>query len=68
MEPHNIYLRLYTDGFNQFWSFIASYFCCPIILKIYNYLLKMCMKPGFMFLYVVILGPYNLGRNINICL
>jgi hypothetical protein len=44
MEPQNIYHILYTDGFNQFRSFIAPYFCCPIIQTVSNYLLRILIS------------------------
>jgi hypothetical protein len=61
-------LRLFTDIFNPFRSFTAPYSCWPMILTVYNFPLRMCMRLEFMFLSTVILGPNSLGRNIDVCL
>jgi len=56
------------NGFNLFGSFAASYSCWAVILTVYNLPPKMCMRPEFMFLYTVILGPNSLVRdNSGVC-
>jgi hypothetical protein len=61
-------LRLCTEGFNSFGSFASLYFCWLIILMIYNLSPKMCIRPKFIFLSMVILGPNSPGQNIKVCL
>jgi len=74
MHPHfsaeskNVSLGLCTDGFNPFGSFTAPYSCWPVILTVYNLPPGMCMRPEFMFLSMVIPGPSNPERNIDVCL
>ena len=67
-ESRNVRLGLCTDGFNPFESFAAPYSCWPIILTVYNLPPGMCMRPEFMVLSMVIPGPSNPGRNIDVCL
>jgi len=67
-ESRNMRLGLCTDAFNPFESFAAPYSCWPVILTVYNLPLGMCMRPEFMFLSIIILGPSNPGRNIDVCL
>jgi hypothetical protein len=64
-ESRNMHLGLCTDGFNPFGSFAAPYSCWPVILMVYNLPPGTCMRPEFMFLFMVIPGP---GRNIDVCL
>jgi len=67
-ESRNVRLGLCTDGFNPFGSFAAPYSCWSVILTVYNLPPGMCMRPKFMFLSMVIPGPSNPGRNIDVCL
>jgi len=67
-ESRNVLVGLYTNGFNLFGSFVAPNSCWSVILTIYNLPSRMCIRPEFMFLSIVIPGPSNLGRNIDICL
>jgi hypothetical protein len=67
-ELRNVHLGLCTDIFNPFGSFAAPYSCWPVILTVYNLPPGMCMRPKFMFLSIVIPGPSNPGRNIDVCL
>jgi hypothetical protein len=66
-ESRNVRLRLCTNRFNPFGSF-ATHSCWPVILTIYNLPPRMCMRPKFMFLSMVIPGPSSPGRNIDVCL
>jgi len=68
VESRNVRLGLCTDGFNPFGSFVAPYSCWPVILTVYNLPPGMCMRPEFMLLSMVIPGPSNSGRNIDVCL
>jgi hypothetical protein len=67
-KSRNVRLGLCTDGFNPFESFAAPYSCWPVILTVYNLPPRMCMRPEFMFLSMVIPGPSSPGRNIDVCL
>jgi hypothetical protein len=68
MELQNICLSLCTNRFNPFGPFGAPYSCWPVILIVSNWPLEMCMKLDFIFLFVVISGPYSPCRNIDIYL
>ena len=61
-------LKLCTDGFNPFGSFVAPYSFWPVILTVFNLPPEMCMRSEFMFLSIVIPGPSSPGRNIDVCL
>jgi len=67
-ESRNVCLGLCTDGFNPFGLFAAPYSCWPVILMVYILPPGMCMRPEFMFLSMVILGPSSPSRNIDVCL
>jgi len=58
---NSVRLRLCIDGFNLFGSFAAPYSCWSVILTVYNLPPGMCMRPEFMFLYIVIPGPSSPG-------
>ena len=68
IESRNVRLGICTDEFNPFRSFVALYFCWPIILTIYNLSPEMYMKPKFMFLSAIISDPNSPGWNIDVCL
>ena len=67
-ESRNVRLGLFTNRFNPFRSFGAPYSYWPVILTVYNLPLGMCMRPEFMFLFMVIPGPSSLVGNIDVCL
>ena len=67
-ESRNVRLGLCTDGFNPFGSFAAPYSYWPIILTVYNLPSRMCIRPEFMFLSMVIPGPNSPEWNIDVCL
>jgi hypothetical protein len=60
-------LGLYTDKFNPFRLFVASYSYWPVILTVYNLPPRMCMRLEFVFLSTVILDPNSPGWNIDVC-
>ena len=68
IEPRNICVGLYTDGFNPFKLSDAPYSCWLMILMVYNLSSKMCMMPKFMFLYTIIPNFNSLYRNIDVFL
>jgi hypothetical protein len=67
-ESRNVCLGLCTDEFNPFWPFAAPYSCWPVILTVYNLPPGMSMRLEFMFLSMVIPGPSNPERNIDVSL
>jgi hypothetical protein len=67
-ESRNVHLGLCTDGFNPFRSFTAPYSCWLVILTVYNLPPRMCMRPEFMFLSMVIPSLSSPGQNIDVCL
>jgi hypothetical protein len=67
VETRNMHLVLCIDKFNLFGSFAAPYSCWSVILMIYNLPPRMCMRPEFMFLSMVIPGPNSPGQNIDVC-
>ncbi|KAL0430419.1 UNVERIFIED_CONTAM: hypothetical protein Sradi_0667900 [Sesamum radiatum] len=68
VEPHNVRLALCTDGFAPHGQYGRTYSCWPVILTPYNFPPGMCMKPEYMFLMMVIPGPSNPKRCIDIYL
>ncbi|KAL0409176.1 UNVERIFIED_CONTAM: hypothetical protein Sradi_1852000, partial [Sesamum radiatum] len=68
VEPHNVRLALCTDGFAPHGQYGRTYSCWPVILTPYNFPPGMCMKPEYMFLTMVIPGPSNPKRCIDVYL
>ncbi|GLT51208.1 hypothetical protein SLA2020_246340 [Shorea laevis] len=67
-DPRNVRLGLATDGFNPWGHSLTSYSCWPIFIVVYNLPPEMCMRPEFTFLTLVISGPKNPGKNIDVFL
>ena len=67
-ESKNAHLGLCTNGFNPFGSFVASYYCWPIMLMVYNLPPEICMRTKFIFLSTIIPDLNSSGRNIDIYL
>lgn len=65
-----IYIRLglCTDGFNPFGMSSTSNSFRPVMLMVYNFAPRMCIKKEFIFLNMLILGPNNPRHNIDVCL
>ena len=61
-------LGLCANEFNPFGSFAALYSYRLVILTFYNLPPRMCMRPKFIFLSMVMPGPNSLGQNIDVCL
>ena len=68
MVSCNVHLGLFTDRFNPFRSFTASYSYWLKILMVYNLSQEMCIRLKFMFLSTVIPGLNSMSKNINDCL
>ncbi|KAL0387661.1 UNVERIFIED_CONTAM: hypothetical protein Sradi_2647900 [Sesamum radiatum] len=67
-EPRNVRLGLCADGFAPHGQYGKSYSCWPVIIMPYNLPPRMCMKPEYMFLSLIIPGPANPKRLINVYL
>ncbi|XP_074300381.1 uncharacterized protein LOC141631640 [Silene latifolia] len=67
-KPRNVRLGLCTDGFSAFNQFGRSYSCWPVMLTPYNLPPWLCMKKQFIFLSLIIPGPKNPKKNIDVYL
>ncbi|KAL0451623.1 UNVERIFIED_CONTAM: hypothetical protein Slati_1140400 [Sesamum latifolium] len=68
LEPHNVRLGLCADGFAPHGQYEKSYSCWPVIITPYNLPPGMCMKSEYMFLSLIIPGPANPKRLIDVYL
>ena len=66
LEPHNIRLRLASDGFNPFSNMSIAHSIWLVILILYNLSPWMCMKQSFFMLSLLIHGPTTLGNDIDV--
>ncbi|KAL0461256.1 UNVERIFIED_CONTAM: hypothetical protein Slati_0013200 [Sesamum latifolium] len=66
VESRNVRLALWTDGFAPHGQYGRTYSYWPVILTPYYLPPKMCMKPEYMFLTMVISGPSNPKRRIDV--
>ena len=67
-ESRNVRLGLCTDGFNPFGGSVTSYSCWPVFVTPYNLPPNMCMKREHLFLSLLIPGPKNSGKKLDIYL
>ncbi|KAK4395698.1 hypothetical protein Sango_1724100 [Sesamum angolense] len=67
-EPRTVQLGLYTDVFTPHGQDGRTYSCWSVILIPYNLFPGMCMSSEYMFLMMVIPGPSNMKRLINVYL
>jgi hypothetical protein len=67
-DPRNVRLGLCSDGFAPFDKTGRVYSCWPVIITPYNLPPWMCMRREFMFLTIIIPGPSNPKRNIDVFL
>ncbi|KAL0444782.1 UNVERIFIED_CONTAM: hypothetical protein Slati_2200900 [Sesamum latifolium] len=67
-EPCNVCLGLCADGFAPHGQYGKSYSCWSVIITPYNLPPGMCMKSEYMFLSLIIPGPANLKRLIDVYL
>ncbi|XP_058100727.1 uncharacterized protein LOC131245347 [Magnolia sinica] len=67
-ESRNIRLGLATDGFNPFGTLSTSYSSWPVMCVTYNLPPKLCMKPQFTMLTLLIEGPRQPGKDIDVYL
>nr|XP_025617017.1 uncharacterized protein LOC112709341 [Arachis hypogaea] len=67
-DPRNIRLALATDGFNPFGTLSSNISIWPVMLYIYNYPPRYCMKQTSLIMSMIIPGPKMPGNNIDIFL
>ncbi|KAL2235890.1 UNVERIFIED_CONTAM: hypothetical protein Sindi_1321200 [Sesamum indicum] len=67
-EPRNVRLSLCTNGFAPHGQYDRTYSCWLITLTSYNLSPRMCISSEYMFLKIVIPGPSNPKRLIDIYL
>ena len=66
IESRNIMLGLCADGFALFEKSRKSYSCWSVILTPYNLPPGMCMKTHYMFLTLIVIGPQNPKKLIDV--
>jgi hypothetical protein len=67
-NPRNVRLELSMDGFQPYETNSSLYSCWPIFGMPYNLPPNKCLKQGFIFLAIVILGPKESKKQMNIFL
>ncbi|XP_074351959.1 uncharacterized protein LOC141691115 [Apium graveolens] len=68
-EFRNVRLGLSSNGFNPFGNSGNNvYTLWPVVVVVYNLPPSMCMKRPFMFMTLLIPGPDNLKKNLNVFL
>jgi hypothetical protein len=67
-DPMSVYLGLLTDGFQPYSSDSTTYSYWLVFVMSYNLPHNKCLKEGFIFLALVIPGPKEPKKQINIFL
>jgi hypothetical protein len=67
-DPRSVRLDLSTDGFQPYSFDSTVYHCWPIFMMPYNLPPNKCLKEWFIFLALVISGPKEPKKQINIFL
>ncbi|GLT87969.1 hypothetical protein SLE2022_060170 [Rubroshorea leprosula] len=67
-DPRNVRIGLATDKFNLWGHSLTSFSCWPAFIVVHNLPPEMCMHLEFTFLTLVISGPKNPGKNIDVFL
>jgi hypothetical protein len=67
-DPRSVCLGLLTGGFQPYNSDSNTYSCWPVFVMSYNLPLNKCLKEWFIFLALVIPGPKELKKQMNIFL
>jgi hypothetical protein len=67
-DPRSVRLGLLTDGFQPHSTDSHPYFCCPVFVMPYNLPPDKCLKEEFIFLALVIPGPKEQRKQMNIFL
>jgi hypothetical protein len=66
-DPRSAGLVLSMDGFHPYSSDSTVYSCWPVFVMPYNLPSNKCLKERFIFLTLVIPGPKELRKQMNIC-
>jgi hypothetical protein len=67
-DPRSVRLGLSTYGFQSYNSDSTAYSCWPVFMMSYNLPPNKCLKEGFIFLALVIPGPREPKKQMNIFL
>jgi hypothetical protein len=67
-DPRSVRLGLSMDGFHPHSEAISPYSCWPVFIMPYNLLPNKCLKQHFVFFSLVILGPKEPRKQMNIFL
>jgi hypothetical protein len=67
-DPRSVRLDLSMDGFQPHSTNSSPYSCWPVFVMSYNLPPNKCVKQGFIFLALIIPGPKEPKKQMNICL
>lgn len=68
-EIHNVRLGLATDGFPPYTNGTSGiYSVWPVVILVYNLPPSMCMKDPYMFMTLLVSGPNDPTKNLNVYL
>jgi hypothetical protein len=67
-DPRSVHLGLSLDGFQPYNSISIMYSCWLVFMMPYNLTPNKCLKKGFIFLTLIILGPKEPNKKMNIFL
>jgi hypothetical protein len=67
-DPRSVHLGLSTDGFHPHNTDSHPYSCWLVFMMPYNLPPNKCLKEGFIFLALIILGPKEPKKQMNIFL
>jgi hypothetical protein len=67
-DPRSVRHGLSTDGFQLYSSDSTAYSCWPVFVMPYNLSPNKYLKEGFIFLAIIILGPKEPKKQMNIFL
>jgi hypothetical protein len=67
-DPRSFHLDLSVDGFQPYSFDSIAYSCWPVFIMSYNLSFNKCLKEGFIFLTLVISGPKEPKKQMNIFL
>jgi hypothetical protein len=65
-DIRSVRLGLSTDGFQPHSTDSSPYSCLPVFMMPYNLPLNICLKQGFIFIALVILGPKQPKKQMNV--
>jgi hypothetical protein len=67
-DPRSVRLGLSMDGFQPHSDASSPYSCWPVFVIPYNLLPNKCLKQGFVFLALIIPGPKEPKKQMNVFL